>query len=319
MKFSDILIDCFENTSSEPAFLHGIIRLNAGARIIKSTIRGPLFLNRNSQLGPDVVTGKYFGMNENCFVARATVGSFGAIGARTAINPFNHPTSWLSTNEFQYHPKSFDWVDEYNDFVRLERTPEMFKHVTIGNDVWTGHNVNVMAGVSIGDGAVIAAGSVVTKDVSAYAIVGGVPATLIRYRFSERTIERLLRVKWWELELSQLSGLPFRDIDRCLDLIEEIKSKADREATVIVADANSTAEQVRGTGDAERNRLFAEAYGKDPDFFAFYRSMSAYEQGLRANDTRFLLRPDSDFFRFFGSASGKLNGPAAAAPAAPKQ
>jgi modulator of FtsH protease HflC len=96
---------------------------------------------------------------------------------------------------------------------------------------------------------------------------------------------------------------------------QEIRSKADREATVIVADANSTAEQVRGTGDAERNRLFAEAYGKDPDFFAFYRSMSAYEQGLRANDTRFLLRPDSDFFRFFGSASGKPGGPAAAAAA----
>jgi len=99
---------------------------------------------------------------------------------------------------------------------------------------------------------------------------------------------------------------------------QEIRSKADREATVIVAEANSTAEQVRGTGDAERNRLFAEAYGKDPDFFAFYRSMSAYEQGLKANDTRFLLRPDSDFFRFFGSASGKSNG-AAPAPAAPKQ
>jgi membrane protease subunit HflC len=96
---------------------------------------------------------------------------------------------------------------------------------------------------------------------------------------------------------------------------QEIRSKADREAVVIIADANSTAEQVRGTGDAERNRLFAEAYGKDPDFFAFYRSMSAYEQGLRANDTRFLLRPDSDFFRFFGSASGKPGGPAAAAAA----
>jgi membrane protease subunit HflC len=83
---------------------------------------------------------------------------------------------------------------------------------------------------------------------------------------------------------------------------------------VIVADANSTAEQVRGAGDAERNRLFAEAYGKDPDFFAFYRSMSAYETGLKPNDTRFLLRPDSDFFRYFGSASGKTVAPAAAAP-----
>jgi membrane protease subunit HflC len=86
---------------------------------------------------------------------------------------------------------------------------------------------------------------------------------------------------------------------------QEIRSKADREATVIIADANSTAEQVRGTGDAERNRLFAEAYGQDPDFFSFYRSMTAYETGLRSNDTRFLLRPDSDFFKFFSNSSGK--------------
>ena len=101
---------------------------------------------------------------------------------------------------------------------------------------------------------------------------------------------------------------------------QEIRSNADREATVIVAEANSTAEQTRGAGDAERNRLFAEAYSKDPDFFAFYRSMSAYETGLKSNDTRFLLRPDSDFFKFFSNSSGKP--PAAAAPpataAAPK-
>src|SRR5262249_7054657 len=105
-------------------------------------------------------------------------------------------------------------------------TPDMFKHVTIGNDVWTGHNVNVTAGVNVGDGAVIAAGSVVTKDVPPYAIVGGVPATVIRYRFSEKTIERLLRVKWWELELSQLGGRLSAGTDRCLDLTEGIMPKA---------------------------------------------------------------------------------------------
>jgi membrane protease subunit HflC len=86
---------------------------------------------------------------------------------------------------------------------------------------------------------------------------------------------------------------------------QEIRANADRESTVIVAEANSTAEQTRGAGDAERNRLFAEAYGQDQDFFTFYRSMTAYENSLRNGDTRFLLRPDSDFFRFFGSAAGK--------------
>jgi modulator of FtsH protease HflC len=103
----------------------------------------------------------------------------------------------------------------------------------------------------------------------------------------------------------------------------EIRANADREATVIVAEANSKSEQIRGEGDAERNRLFAEAYGRDPDFFAFYRSMSAYENGLKSSDTRFLLKPDSDFFRYFGSPSGKAaataepTGATAATPAAP--
>jgi membrane protease subunit HflC len=100
---------------------------------------------------------------------------------------------------------------------------------------------------------------------------------------------------------------------------QEIRSKADREATVIIADANSKAEQVRGEGDAERNRLFAEAYGKDPGFFAFYRSMTAYENGLKGNDTRFLLKPDSDFFRYFGSPGGNaMPAQPPAASAAPK-
>jgi modulator of FtsH protease HflC len=92
---------------------------------------------------------------------------------------------------------------------------------------------------------------------------------------------------------------------------QEIRAKAERDATVIEAEARSQGEQTRGEGDAERNRIFAEAYGQDPDFFAFYRSMNAYETGLRPNDTRFLLRPDSDFFRYFGDPSGKAKAPAA--------
>jgi membrane protease subunit HflC len=98
---------------------------------------------------------------------------------------------------------------------------------------------------------------------------------------------------------------------------QEIRANADREATVIVAEANSQAEQIRGEGDAERNRLFAEAYNQDPDFFAFYRSMTAYENGLKSGDTRFLLRPESSFFRFFSNPSGKPAAQGAAATVAP--
>jgi acetyltransferase-like isoleucine patch superfamily enzyme len=225
MKYTEIYVEQHENKTGETEHLHGTMRLNPGARIFQSTIRGPLYLNRNTQLGPNVTAGKYVGMNESCYIARGTIGSYCAIGARSSINPFSHPVDWLSTNEFQYHPNSFDWVEEYRDFGRLPRTPDMYRSVAIGNDVWTGHHVHVMGGVTVGDGAVIAAGSVVTKDVPPYAIVAGVPATVKRFRFPDATIERLLEIKWWDLELSQLSGLPFRDIDRCLEMIEVIKER----------------------------------------------------------------------------------------------
>jgi membrane protease subunit HflC len=86
---------------------------------------------------------------------------------------------------------------------------------------------------------------------------------------------------------------------------QEIRSKADRDVTVLIADATSKSEQFRGEGDGERNRIFADAFGRDPDFFAFYRSMQAYEAGLRHGDTRMLLRSDSEFFRYFVDPSGK--------------
>jgi membrane protease subunit HflC len=95
---------------------------------------------------------------------------------------------------------------------------------------------------------------------------------------------------------------------------QEIRAKADRDVTVLLADAQSRGEQLRGEGDGERNRIYAEAFGKDPDFFSFYRSMQAYEAGLKSNDTRMLLKPDSDFFRYFVDPSGK---PRAAAPVPP--
>jgi modulator of FtsH protease HflC len=99
---------------------------------------------------------------------------------------------------------------------------------------------------------------------------------------------------------------------------QEIRARADRDVTVLLADAQSKGEQTRGEGDAERNRIFAEAYGRDPDFFSFYRSMQAYEAGLRSNDTRMLLKPDSDFFRYFVDPSGKSrDGGAAASGATP--
>ena len=101
---------------------------------------------------------------------------------------------------------------------------------------------------------------------------------------------------------------------------QEIRARADRDVTVLLADAQSKGEETRGEGDATRNRIYAEAFGKDPEFFAFYRSMQAYEAGLRSNDTRMLLKPNSEFFRFFVDPSGKprANTPAPSIAPPPK-
>ncbi len=84
-----------------------------------------------------------------------------------------------------------------------------------------------------------------------------------------------------------------------------IRADADRQVTVIKADATRKADQTRGDGEAERNRIFADAFGRDPDFFRFYRSMQAYTEAIKPGDTRMLLTPDSEFFRYFQDPNGR--------------
>jgi len=86
---------------------------------------------------------------------------------------------------------------------------------------------------------------------------------------------------------------------------QEIRAKADRDVTVIIADANSQGQTIRGQGDAESNAIYAKAYSQDPKFFAFYRSMRAYERSMQHGNTNLVLGPDSNFFRFFGNPSGR--------------
>ena len=117
-----------------------------------------------------------------------------------------------------------------------------------------------------------------------------------------------------------------------------IRAQADRQATVIVAEANQRADEIKGDGDAETNRIFAAAFEQDPDFFSFYRSMQAYQQGMKANSTRMVISPTSPFFRYLTDPSGNalavperntpgkpapvaapVAAPAAAAPEAPAE
>lgn len=142
------------------------------------------------------------------------VGRFCSINFNTAVFSYDHELGAVTTHPFIFHTR-FGVVKE--DLSRVG-------NVIIGNDVWMGHNSAVLPGVSrIGDGAVIAAGAVVTKDVPPYAVVGGVPAKIIKYRFDEGTIKKLLEIRWWDWPEDKIlkNWELFRDINGFVDRFYE--------------------------------------------------------------------------------------------------
>ncbi len=99
-----------------------------------------------------------------------------------------------------------------------------FNQTEIGNDVWIGANVFVRNGAKLADGVVVGAGAVVTKDVPAYAIVAGVSARIIRYRFAPDVIDKLLELKWWNLDEAVIASFPFGDVNKCISIIERFQA-----------------------------------------------------------------------------------------------
>ena len=141
----------------------------------------------------DVRLGSYSYINEHSSTANVSVGKFSSIGPHFVCGSGGHPTNFISTSPVFYSTRRQCGVSftETNYFVERHET-------TVGNDVWIGARVFVKDGVRVGNGALIAAGAVVIRDVPDYALVGGVPAKVIRYRFSEDVIRELLEIKWWE-------------------------------------------------------------------------------------------------------------------------
>lgn len=163
------------------------------------------------------------------------VGRYCSIGKGLSFLDFSHPTKWLSSSVAFFNPMNVHstsalstMVDrqgrENNEyFQRHDFDPKLgLNYPIIGHDVWIGERVSLAMGIRIGIGAVIAAGSIVTRDVPAYAIVAGVPATVKRLRFKECIVERLLASRWWEYHFADLQLL---NVKKPEDLLDQLEAK----------------------------------------------------------------------------------------------
>lgn len=163
--------------------------------------------------------GKYTYITTNCEISNCKIGRFCSIAGGVKIGLGKHPLDYISTSPIFYSFKNkfgIKWNE--NDSV-IEG-----EHTIIGNDVWIGTNAIIPGGINVGDGGVIAAGAVVTKDVPPYAVVAGVPAKIIKYRFDDEKIKSLLDIKWWNLAEEKLinNAKYFNDIDEFIKNIKKV-------------------------------------------------------------------------------------------------
>ena len=163
--------------------------------------------NRCNISNTKIGKGTYIG--NNCDLSNAIIGRYCSVAQNCKVISATHPTSiFVSTHPAFFSVKKqagFSFVTEqkFNEIIYFDKKNSV--SVKIGNDVWLGQDVKIISGVEIGDGAVIASGAVVTRNVLPYSIVGGVPAKHIKFRFSERQIQFLLKFKWWEKDTEWLA------------------------------------------------------------------------------------------------------------------
>lgn len=185
--------------------------VKAGVEQGKHTrLKSPYFLQ-------DVRLGDYSYVSKNGSINHCTIGKFCSIGPNFCCGLGIHPTEGISTAPMFYSTAGQNGMT----LCRLDKTQE-YLPTTIGNDVFIGANVTVLDGVTIGDGAVIGAGAVVTADIPPYAIAVGVPARVVKYRFSEEIIGKLLQIKWWDGDDAVLARVE-RQFDSVEQFIEEME------------------------------------------------------------------------------------------------
>ncbi len=157
---------------------------------------------QNGAVLSECIISRYTYIGEQCHFKRSKVGAFTSVGPRVTCGLASHPVHFASTYPGFYT----DAATEATWFASTIAYEDL-RAVVVGADVWIGACAIILGGVRIGHGAVIGAGAVVTKDVPPYGIVGGVPARIIRYRFEERVIQKMLKARWWEAPESVIKAI----------------------------------------------------------------------------------------------------------------
>jgi acetyltransferase-like isoleucine patch superfamily enzyme len=188
--------------------------ISYGVNITNSDLGVDIFIGENTQLNNSRV-GNHSYFNSNCKITNATIGKFCSIGSNVTIGIGTHPTDMVST-----HPSFYANNKGFKTFADKMYFQKERGIIEIGNDVWIGSDVRILNDVKIGHGSVIAIGSIVTKDVPDYAIVGGIPAKIIKYRFSTEEIKSLLKIKWWDKDSKYLEAR-FKDFHSTENFIQK--------------------------------------------------------------------------------------------------
>ncbi|QGY39200.1 acetyltransferase [Pseudodesulfovibrio cashew] len=196
-------------------------RVHPSARLMKSRLDAFTEVGEGCLLLESSL-GAYSYLSPECDVAHAEIGRFASIASQVRIGPTNHPMWRASQHHFTYRSDQYGFGPDDAGLFEWRRK----QRTVVGHDVWIGHGAILLPGVHVGDGAVVAAGAVVSRDVPPYSVVGGVPARHIKDRFQPKVRERLVRLAWWDWSHERIgAALPdFRHL-----AIEEFLDKYERE------------------------------------------------------------------------------------------